>query len=71
MSSSRRQGVHEPLELDVGMAQFIGGDKMLGQFVGQPQHHLGDGAGVLVDGQRPGVGLDDLEGELPPLGLAE
>ena len=65
------QGVHEPLEFDVGVAQFAGVDEVFGQFVGEPQHHRRHDGRGLADRQRIGMGIDDLEGELPPLGLAE
>ena len=71
LAGPRRQGVHQPLELDVGVAQLGGVDEVLGQFVGQLEHHLGHRGGRLGDVQRPGVAGDDLVGQLPALGLAE
>ena len=70
LAQATRQGVHEPLEFDVGVGSSSGVDEVFGQFVGEPAPSPSRRPG-LADRQRIGMCMDDLEGELPPLGLAE
>ena len=69
--ATRGQGVHQPFELDVGVAELAGVDQMLGELTRQPQHHRGDRGRVLLGPQLPAVSVDHVEGQLPELRLAE
>ena len=66
-----RQRVHQPFQLDVGVAQLVGVDEMLGQLARQPQHHRGDRGRGLVGVEVLRVLADDAKGQLPQLGFAE
>ena len=65
------QGVHQPLELDVGVAQLVGVDEVLGQLAGQPQHHRGDRGRRLLGVAAPGMLAHHAKGQLPQLGFAD
>ena len=65
------QGVDQPLQLQVGIAELAGVDQVLGQLAPQSQHHRGDRGRRLVGAQLPAVPVDHVEGQLPQLGLAE
>ncbi len=65
------QGVHQPFQLQVGIAELAGVDQVLGELAPQPQHHRGDRGRRLVGTQLPGIPVDHVEGQLPQLGLAE
>ena len=65
------QGVDQPFELDMGIAELAGVDQVLGELTRQPQHHRGDRGRVLLGAQFAGVCVDDVEGQLPELSLAE
>ena len=69
--AARRQGVHQPFELEVGIAQLIGVNQVLCELTRQPQHHRGDRGRSLVGVQLPGISVDDVERQLPQFGLAE
>ena len=61
----------QPLQLDVGVAQLVGVDEVLGQLACQPQHHRGDGGRRLLGVQGPRMLADDAKGQLPRLGFAD
>ena len=65
------QGVHEPLELDVGVAQLLGVDEVFGQLPGQPQHHRGHGGRCLLGVEMLRMLAHDAKSQLPQLGFAE
>ena len=50
-----RQRVHKPFQLDMGVAQLVGVDEVLGQLTRQPQHHRGDSGRCLVGVQHTGI----------------
>ena len=66
-----RQGVHEPFQLDVGVAQLLGVDEVLGQLAGQPQHHRRHGGRRLVGVEVAGMLAHDAKRQLPQLGFAQ
>ena len=63
------QGVHQPLEFDVGVAQLLGVDEMLGQLTGQPQHHRGH-CGRASFGVSARMLAHDAKRQLPQFGFA-
>ncbi len=67
-----RQRVHQPLQFEVGAAELIGVDEVLGQLVGCSRSTIAvTAAGVLPIGSGPGMAADHLIGQLPALGFAE
>ena len=48
------QRVHQPLQLDVGVAECVGVDEVFGELTGQPQHHRGHGGRGLLGVEMPG-----------------
>ncbi len=69
--AARRQGVHQPFQLEVGVAELAGVHQVLGELTPQPQHHRGDRRRGLVGAQLAAVSGDHIERQLPQLGLAE
>ena len=63
--------MNQPLQLHVGIAELAGVHQVLGELAPQPQHHRGDRGRRLVGAQLAVVAVDDIEGQLPQLGLAE
>ena len=68
---TRRQGMDQPLQLHVGIAQLAGVHQVFGELAPQPQHHRGDRGRGLVGAQLAAIAVDHIEGQLPQLGLAE
>ena len=68
---TRRQGVDQPLQFHMGIAELPGVDQVLGELSRQSQHHRGDRGRGLVGVQLRAVPVDHVEGHLPQLGLAE
>ena len=69
--AARGQGVHQPFELDVRVAQLTGVDQMLGELTRQPQDHRGHRGRGFVGVQLTAISVDDVECQLPQLGLTE
>ena len=68
---ARGQVVDQPFQLQVGIAQLAGVHQVLGELTPQPQHHRRDRGRRLVGVQLAAIAVDDIEGQLPQLGLAE
>ena len=65
------QRVHQAFELDVGVAQLLGVDEVLGQLTGEPQHHRSHGGRGLLGVEVVGVLAYDAESQLPQFGFAQ
>ncbi|WP_254659441.1 UvrD-helicase domain-containing protein, partial [Mycobacterium malmoense] len=65
LMGARRQGVDQPLQLHVGIAELAGVDQVFGQLAPQPQHHGRDRGRRLVGAQLPPIPADHVEGQLP------
>ena len=68
---ARRQVMNQPLQLHVGIAELAGVHQVLGELAPQPQHHRRDRGRRLAGLQLAAIAVDDIEGQLPQLGLAE
>ena len=68
---ARGQVVNQPLQLQMGVAQLVGVHQVLGELTPQPQHHRRDRGRRLAGAQFAVIAVDDIEGQLPQLGLAE
>ncbi len=69
--AARRQGVHQLFEPDMGVAELACVDEVFGELIRQPQHGRGDRGRVFIGVQLARIAVDDVEGQLPQLGLAE
>ena len=66
------QGVHQALQFEVGVAQLVGVDEVLGELTREPQHHRGERAGGLLGAQDcSGMIADHAKRQLPQLGFAD
>jgi hypothetical protein len=63
--------VNQPFELDVGVSELPGVDKVFSELVRQPQHHRGDRGRGFLSVQLTAICVDDVKGQLPELSLTE
>ena len=66
-----RQRVHQPFQLDVGVAQLCGVHEVFGQLAREPQHHRGHRRRGLIGVEVLWVLAYDAKRQLPQLGFAE